>query len=202
MRGNVLHFGVVFFILFFLTGSSRGEELEKATFAGGCFWCMEASFEHLKGVKSVVSGYIGGQMEKPTYKDVSHGDTGHAEAIQVTFDPAQVNYAKLLDVFWQNIDPTTLDRQFVDEGSQYRTEIFYHNDEQRRLAEESKTNLEQSGKFSGPIVTKITAASTFYPAEEYHQDYYKKNPLQYKVYHYNSGRGQFLDRVWGKNREK
>jgi methionine-S-sulfoxide reductase len=174
---------------------------EKATFAGGCFWCMESPFEKLPGVLSVTSGYAGGKTENPTYEDVSSGRTGHAEAVEVLYDPAKIAYARLLDVFWRNIDPTTKDRQFVDVGSQYRTAIFYHNEEQRRLAEESKKQLEASGRFGRPIVTEIVPAERFYPAEEYHQDYYKKSATRYKFYRFNSGRDQYLDRIWGKDRE-
>jgi methionine-S-sulfoxide reductase len=176
--------------------------LEKATFAGGCFWCMEPPFEKLDGVNAVISGYTGGHTENPTYEEVSSGRTGHAEAVEVQYDPSRITYAKLLDVFWHNIDPTTRDRQFVDIGSQYRTAIFYHNEEQRRLAEESKRTLDVSGRFGKPIVTEIVPAGKFYPAEEYHQDYYKKSSTRYKFYRFNSGRDQYLDRIWGKDRDK
>ncbi|MHB8843961.1 MAG: peptide-methionine (S)-S-oxide reductase MsrA [Nitrospirota bacterium] len=176
--------------------------LQKATFAGGCFWCMEPPFEKLDGVISVTSGYTGGATDDPTYEAVSSGGTGHAEAVKVQYDPARISYAKLLDVFWRNIDPTTRDRQFVDTGSQYRTAIFYHDDEQKRLAEESKKALEASGRFGKPIVTEIVPAGKFYPAEEYHQDYYKKSSGRYKFYRFNSGRDQYLDRIWGKDRDK
>ena len=174
---------------------------EKATFAGGCFWCMEPPFEKLKGVLSVVSGYTGGHTEDPKYEEVSAGGTGHAESVQVLYDPSVISYEKLLEVFWRNIDPTTKDRQFVDVGSQYRTAIFYHSEEQRRLAEESKKQLEASGRFGKPLVTEIVPAGKFYPAEGYHQDYSKKNPTRYKFYRFNSGRDQYLDRIWGKDRE-
>jgi methionine-S-sulfoxide reductase len=178
------------------------KNLEKATFAGGCFWCMEPPFEKLDGVNAVISGYTGGHTENPTYEEVSSGRTGHAEAVEVQYDPSRITYAKLLDVFWHNIDPTTKDRQFVDIGSQYRTAIFYHNEEQRRLAEESKRMLDASGRFGKPIVTEIVPAGKFYPAEEYHQDYYKKSSTRYKFYRFNSGRDQYLDRIWGKDRDK
>jgi methionine-S-sulfoxide reductase len=174
-------------------------KLEKATFAGGCFWCMEPPFEKLTGVVSVTSGYTGGQKKDPTYEEVSAGATGHAEAVEVLYDPSQVTYGELLDVFWRSIDPTTRDGQFVDVGRQYRPAIFYHNEQQKRLAEESKSRLAESGKFDKPIATEIVPAQTFYPAEEYHQDYYKKNPIRYKFYRYNSGRDQFLEKVWGKD---
>jgi methionine-S-sulfoxide reductase len=174
----------------------------KAIFAGGCFWCMEPPFEKLPGVVSVIAGYIGGQKENPTYQEVSAGGTGHTEAVVVVYDPAEISYAQLLDVFWMNIDPTDAGGQFVDRGSQYRAAIFYLDEEQKRLAEVSRESLAQSGRFTRPIVTEIVAASAFYPAEEYHQDYYKKNPLRYNYYRRGSGRDQFLDRVWGKVRSR
>jgi peptide-methionine (S)-S-oxide reductase len=170
----------------------------KATFAGGCFWCMEPPFDKLDGVTSTTSGYIGGKEESPTYQQVSAGQTGHAEAVQILYDPGKVSYRKLLEVFWMQINPTTPDRQFVDVGSQYRSGIFYHDDEQRRLAEESKKEMAGSGRFEGPIVTEITQAGSFWPAEDYHQDYYTRNPLRYKFYRFGSGRDQYLEKVWGK----
>lgn len=176
--------------------------LERATFAGGCFWCMEPPFEKLKGVDAVISGYTGGRTENPTYEEVSSGRTGHAEAVEVHYDPSKITYRELLDVFWRNIDPTTRDRQFVDTGSQYRTAIFYHTEEQKRLAEESKKQLDASGRFGKPIVTEIVPAGKFYPAEEYHQDYYKKSATRYKFYRFNSGRDQYLERTWGKEKDK
>jgi len=176
------------------------KKLEKATFAGGCFWCMEPPFEKLKGVDAVISGYTGGRTENPKYEEVSSGRTGHAEAVEVHYDPSQITYAELLDVFWHNIDPTTRDRQFVDTGSQYRTAVFYHNDEQKRLAEDSKMKLDASGRFGKPIVTEIVPAGKFYAAEEYHQDYYKKSSTRYKFYRFNSGRDQYLERIWGKEK--
>jgi len=169
-----------------------------ATFAGGCFWCMEQPFEELKGVSSVISGYSGGEELNPTYREVSAGNTGHAEVVQIKFDPAQVTYKELLDVFWMNIDPTTLDRQFADRGKHYRTAIFFHDEEQNKLASQSKKALASSGKFSDPIVTEITAFKSFYPAEAYHQDYYKTNPIRYKSYSIGSGRAGFLKKTWGK----
>jgi methionine-S-sulfoxide reductase len=183
------------------TESPPSGRTEKATFAGGCFWCMEPPFEKLKGVLSVTSGYTGGRTEQPTYEDVSSGRTGHAEAVEVLYDPSQITYTRLLDVFWRNIDPTTKDRQFVDVGTQYRTAIFYHSEEQKRLAEESKKALEASGRLGRPIVTEIVPAGKFWPAEEYHQDYYKNSATRYKFYRFNSGRDQYLDRIWGKDRE-
>lgn len=177
--------------------ASPQRQLEKATFAGGCFWCMESPFDKMKGVVSTTVGYTGGRTENPTYEEVSSGATGHAEAIEILFDPAQVSYAELLDVFWRLIDPTARNRQFADTGSQYRTAIFYHTEEQKRQAEESRARLAKSGKFTAPLVTEIVPASTFYPAEEYHQDYYLKNPLRYKLYFSGSGRESFLQSLWG-----
>jgi peptide-methionine (S)-S-oxide reductase len=175
----------------------RADKLETATFAGGCFWCMEPPFDKLDGVVATTAGYTGGHKANPTYHEVSAGGTGHAEAVEVLFDPARISYRKLLEVFWHNIDPTTPNRQFCDHGDQYRTAIFYHNEHQRRLAEASKRALEKNKPFAGPIVTEITAAGPFYPAEEYHQDYYKKNPWRYKFYRYNCGRDQRLRQLWG-----
>jgi peptide-methionine (S)-S-oxide reductase len=171
---------------------------EIATFAGGCFWCMEPPYDELPGVISTTSGYIGGHKKNPTYEEVSAGTTGHTEAVQVVFDPKKVSYEKLLEVFWRNIDPTTPNAQFCDRGSQYRSGIFYHNDEQLRLARASRDQIERTKRFREPIVTEITKAGTFYPAEDYHQDYYKKNPLRYKYYRANCGRDQRLEQLWGK----
>ncbi len=186
--------GVIIMLAF---SASEAERLEKATFAGGCFWCMEPPFEKLEGVKDVVSGYTGGHKDNPSYEEVSSGKTGHVEAVQITFDPSKVSYEKLLDVFWRQIDPTDAGGQFVDRGSQYRSVIFYHTQEQKTIAEKSKEELERSGRFNKQIVTEILPAGKFYPAEAYHQDYYKKNPIRYKFYRFNSGRDQFLKRVWG-----
>ncbi|MFQ5735775.1 MAG: peptide-methionine (R)-S-oxide reductase MsrB [Thermodesulfobacteriota bacterium] len=169
---------------------------ETAIFAGGCFWCMEPPFEKLDGVLGVTSGYTGGTDTDPTYEEVTAGGTGHVEAILVTYDPARVSYSRLLDVFWMQVDPTDGNGQFVDRGPQYRSAIFYANDGQKRLAEESKAELERSGRFSAPIVTAIVKASEFYPAEAYHQDYHKKNPLRYWYYRRGSGRDSFLEKVW------
>ena len=171
----------------------------KAIFAGGCFWCMEPPFEKLDGVHAVVSGYIDGHKENPTYQEVSSGTTGHTEAVEITYDPNKISFAELLEVFWMNIDPTDAGGQFVDRGSQYRTGIYYLNNEQKQLAEASKEQLGKSGRFDSPIVTEIVAATRFYPAEDYHQDYYKESPVRYKFYRYNSGRDQFINRVWGKD---
>ena len=169
---------------------------EKATFAGGCFWCMESPYEKLEGVKEVISGYTGGKKVNPTYEEVSSGITGHLEAIEIVYDPSVVSYDKLLDVFWRNIDPTDAGGQFVDRGGQYRSAIFYHTEDQKKAAEAAKQRLARSGVFSKPIVTEIIPAATFYKAEEYHQDYYKKNPVRYKFYRFNSGRDQFLEKAW------
>ena len=171
---------------------------EKATFAGGCFWCMEPPFDELPGVVSTTSGYTGGQKKNPTYEEVSAGGTGHAESVEIAYDPAKVTYQQLLDVFWKNIDPTTPDRQFCDVGTQYRSAIFYHSEEQKRLALASKKAIEDSGRFKQPIVTEIVPASPFYRAEEYHQDYYKKNPIRFKYYKYGCGRAKRLEQLWGK----
>lgn len=173
---------------------------EIATFAGGCFWCMEPPFETLPGVYQVISGYTGGTKKNPTYEEVCSQSTGHIEAIQITFDPEKVSYEKLLEVFWRNIDPTDAEGQFVDKGSSYISKIFYHNEDQKIKAEKSKEELEKSKKFSKPIVTGIVAASDFYPAEDYHQDYYKKNTLRYKFFRFNSGRDQFLEKTWTKDK--
>lgn len=170
---------------------------EVAIFAGGCFWCMEPPFDKVPGVLSTTSGYTGGLAPDPTYEQVSAGGTGHAESVKVVFDPTRVDYKKLLDVYWHNVDPFAIDQQFCDHGDQYRTAIFTTTSEQQRLAEESKRELETSGKFSQPVVTQIVPASTFYPAEGYHQDYYKKNPLRYKFYRYNCGRDARLEQIWG-----
>ena len=168
-----------------------------ATFAGGCFWCMEPPFDKIDGVISTTSGYTGGHKRNPTYKEVSGGGTGHTEAVQIAFDPHKVSYAELLDVFWRNIDPTTADGQFCDWGTQYRSEIFYHDTEQQRLAEKSKSALEKLKPFMEPISTGLSEASVFYPAEDYHQDYYLKNPVRYKFYRYGCGRDKRLEELWG-----
>jgi peptide-methionine (S)-S-oxide reductase len=170
---------------------------EKAIFAGGCFWCMEAPFDKLPGVLSVTPGYSGGQVKNPTYDQVSAGGTGHAEAVQIVFDPSKTSYSKLLDIYWHNIDPTVKDRQFCDVGSQYRSAIFYHDEEQRRVALQSKAALEKNKPFKGPVVTEITPAGEFYPAEEYHQHYYRKNPLRYSYYRSGCGRDRRLKELWG-----
>jgi methionine-S-sulfoxide reductase len=173
------------------------KEIEKATFAGGCFWCMQNPYDELKGVVSTTVGYTGGHVGNPTYEDVCAGNTGHAEAIEILYDPSQIAYAELLNVFWRNIDPTTLNRQFADVGTQYRTAIFYHSEEQKQSAESSKEEMERSGIYEDPIVTEITPASTFYKAEDYHQKYYEKCPVKYKMYKSGSGREQYLGNIWG-----
>ena len=167
-----------------------------ATFGGGCFWCMEPPFEKLDGVKSVISGYMGGHVSDPTYPQVSSGSTGHAEVVQISYDPNKISYDKLLAVYWRQINPTTPNQQFVDIGSQYRSVIYYHDQDQKNLALSSKAKLERDNVFKNAIVTEIAPASQFYEAEEYHQDYYKKNPVRYKYYRYQSGRDQYLKKIW------
>jgi peptide-methionine (S)-S-oxide reductase len=184
-----------------LAGSAQAQKQEKAIFAAGCFWCTEEAFEKVPGVVSAVSGYTGGTVKNPSYHDVSSGRTGHAEAVEVTYDPGKVSYEQLLDVFWVNHDPTVKDRQFCDSGSQYRPGIFYLDEQQKRLAEASKAKWEKMKPFKQPIVTEITQAGPFYPAEDYHQDYYKKNPLQYRFYVTGCGRYQRLDSLWGELRK-
>jgi peptide-methionine (S)-S-oxide reductase len=170
-----------------------------ATFAGGCFWCMQPPFDRLDGVVSTTVGYTGGRTKDPTYEEVSAGGTGHAESIEVSYDPGKVSYRRLLEVFWRNVDPLARDAQFCDHGRQYRTAIFVHDDEQRRLAEESKREIEAAKHFATPIVTEIVAASTFYRAEEYHQGYYRKNPIRYRFYRLNCGRDARLVELWGES---
>lgn len=209
MRAWILIRGIFIAVLiaFVTAGTSSSENTairssagtpEKATFAGGCFWCMEHPFDELSGVVSVTSGYTGGQTRNPTYKEVSAGGTGHAESVQILYDPKKISYEKLLSVFWHNIDPTVKDRQFCDTGNQYRSAIFYHTDEQRRLALNSKEMLEKNKPFREHIVTEITQAAAFYPAEEYHQHYYKKNPIRYTYYRTGCGRDRRLNELWGK----
>ncbi|MBI5575482.1 MAG: peptide-methionine (S)-S-oxide reductase MsrA [Deltaproteobacteria bacterium] len=178
--------------------AGEARPLEKATFAGGCFWCMEHPFDELEGVVSVTSGYTGGTKKNPTYEEVSGGGTGHAESVLIVFDPSRIGYRKLLDVFWRNIDPVAVDRQFCDSGRQYRSAIFYHGEEQKSLAEESRRELEKMEQFQGVIATEIAQASDFYPAEDYHQHYYKKNPIRYRFYRATCGRDQRLKEIWGK----
>jgi len=168
-----------------------------ATFAGGCFWCLQPPFEKLDGVVSTTVGYTGGQAKNPTYQEVSGGGTGHAESVQIVYDPQKISYEKLLDIFWHNVDPITANAQFCDHGNQYRTAIFFHDEAQHRLAEESKRRLDESKKLARPIVTEIVAASEFYPAEDYHQKYHEKNPARYKYYRWNCGRDRRLKELWG-----
>jgi len=172
---------------------------QKATFAGGCFWCMQSPYDKITGVIKTTVGYTGGHTKNPSYEEVCSGTTGHAEAIEIIFDPYQVLYTDLLDIFWKNIDPTTLNRQFADSGPQYRTVIFYHDEEQKKLAQESLRRLENSKKFDTPIITEIVPAGQFYPAENYHQKYYDKNPVRYKFYLKGSGREEFLNKTCGVN---
>jgi peptide methionine sulfoxide reductase msrA/msrB len=187
------------------TGNDQGAKsmsddtakLEKAIFAGGCFWCMEKPFEGLEGVSAVISGYTGGKTRNPDYGN--YGAGGHIEAVEIVFDPTKISYRQLLDVYWRQVDPTDDGGQFVDRGHSYTTAIFYLDDEQRRLAEESKRALVEKDIFKKPIITPIIAASEFFAAEEYHQDYYRKNPIRYKYYRYGSGRDRFLDKIWGNN---
>jgi peptide methionine sulfoxide reductase msrA/msrB len=197
---------ILMFVISFLAGGAdkkgelkmEKEILDKATFAGGCFWCIESAFDGLEGVKEAVSGYTGGKIKNPTYSEVCSGKTGHYEAVQVTFDSTKIKYKDLLDTFWRQIDPTDPTGQFADKGFQYKTAIFYHSEEQKRIAEESKKALEKSGKFDKPVVTEIKEATEFYPAEDYHQDYYKKCPVRYQNYKVGSGRESFLQRIWEK----
>ena len=190
--------GLAFLLLIAAAQSGSSQpKLARATFAGGCFWCMEPPFDALEGVVSTTSGYTGGEVRNPSYEQVSLGGTGHVESVQVEYDPAKVGYEKLLEVFWRNVDPTDGGGQFCDRGPQYRTAIFYQDEEQGRLAEESKRALVASGKLPKPVVTEIRKATDFYPAEDYHQDYYKKNPLRYKFYRTGCGRDRVLKKLWG-----
>jgi len=188
---------LVFFILGVTPRPPEQPELAKATFAGGCFWCMEHPYDELDGVISTTSGYTGGHVEHPSYEQVSSGGTGHAESVEVVYDPAKVSYGKLVEVFWRNIDPTDSGGQFCDRGSQYRSAIFFHTEEQRKVAEASKRELEASGRLSKPVVTEITKATPFYRAEEYHQDYYLRHAFRYKLYRRGCGRDRVLEKLWG-----
>lgn len=174
---------------------SQQQSSAEATFAGGCFWCMEPPYDNQPGVSATISGYIGGELENPSYEDITRGDTGHAEVVKVEYDPEQISYEQLLEIFWRNIDPFAVDRQFCDVGDQYRSAIFYHDEAQRELAEASKAEMEE--RFDQEIATQIVPANTFWPAEEYHQDYYQKNPVRYKFYRYSCGRDGRLEEVWG-----
>ena len=199
MNKTVFVLGLLIFAAAVTAGHTHQETTHggKATFAGGCFWCMEEAFEKVDGVSSVISGYAGGTKASPTYKEVSSGRTGHTEAVEVIYDPGSVTYGELLEVFWHNIDPTDGSGQFCDKGSQYRSAIFYRDEEQKRLIEESLQSLEDTKPFDEPIVTEIAPASMFYPAEDYHQDYYKRNPIRYRYYKYGCGRAQRLKALWG-----
>jgi methionine-S-sulfoxide reductase len=182
------------------SAAGAADKRETAIFAGGCFWCVESDFEKVPGVLEVISGYTGGHQENPTYEQVSSGSTGHAESVQVIYDPDRVTYEKLLDVFWKNIDPIAVDQQFCDHGDQYRSAIFYRDARQKRLAFASKEAIEKSGRFQSPIATKIVPAARFYPAEAYHQGYHKKNPVRYKFYRSHCGRDRRLKELWGDKR--
>lgn len=192
---SILPLLFLFFVL--STLAKEKTKLETAIFAGGCFWCMEGPFEKLPGVVSVVSGYCGGKEKNPKYEDVGHGQTGHRESVLITYDPEKIKYETLLETYWRQIDPTDDGGQFADRGKQYKTAIFYKDNIQKKMAENSKRSLAASGKFQKPIVVEILAASDFYSAEEYHQDYYKKNPDHYKQYRKGSGREDYLRKTWG-----
>jgi peptide-methionine (S)-S-oxide reductase len=193
--------GAVLMLALFSVGAARGEtpahQLQSAIFAGGCFWCVEEAFEKVPGVVRAVAGYTGGTKANPTYEEVSSKSTGHAEAVEVTYDPKRVSYAQLVDWFWRNIDPSDATGQFCDKGSPYRSAIFTSDAEQKRIAEASKQALQASGRLKGQIATEIVAAGPFYPAEEYHQAYYKKNPFKYQYYKQGCGRAQRLEQIWG-----
>ena len=194
---QIISIAIALSLAFIASAAGQGASQQQiATFAGGCFWCVEADFDKVPGVLSTTSGYTGGQVANPSYELVSHRGTGHAEAVEIAFDPAKVSYQKLLDVFWHNIDPLAKDRQFCDHGRQYRSAIFYRNDEQRRLAEAAKAEVAK--RFKEPIATEIVPAGPFYKAEDYHQDYYSKNPIRYKFYRFNCGRDARLEELWGK----
>lgn len=192
-----MHRILIVFLTLSLSFANAEPKLEKAVFAGGCFWCMEPPFEKLEGVLSVESGYTGGHKENPTYQQVSAGGTGHLEAVEVTYDPNKISYEKIVEVYWHQIDPTDPNGQFVDQGESYKSAIYYLNDEQKKIAESSKLKLQSENRFKKPIVTEIRKFEKFYKAEDYHQDYYKKNPIRYKYYRYNSGRDKFLEKYWG-----
>lgn len=201
MKHKVLPYLTLLLLFIIMPSNSQpsaNTNQQTAIFAGGCFWCIEADFDKIAGVTETLSGYIGGHVKNPNYQQISAGNTGHTEAVQLHFDPSKVSYKQLLDVFWRNIDPTTNDRQFCDRGSQYRAEIFYQDLQQKKWAEESKTQINQSKPFDDPIVTAITSASEFYVAEDYHQNFHTKNPIRYKFYRYNCGRDKRLQQLWGK----
>ena len=196
MRNQIPAHIAIFFLFLAPLQAISAPKQEIATLAGGCFWCVESDLEKIPGVLSVVSGYSGGTTKKPTYKQVSSGKTGHIESVRVTFDPEKISYQKLLESFWKIVDPTDQGGQFVDRGHQYSTAIFFHNQKQKKIALKSKKQLQESRRYKKPVITPIIPSSTFYPAEEYHQDYYKKNPIRYRFYRYRSGRDQFLKKVW------
>jgi len=197
MKGISIIGGVLLMVVTAQVNAATDVNTETATFAGGCFWCMQHPFDELPGVISTTVGYIGGQEDKPRYAQVSAGNTGHAEAVQIVFEPKIISYSQLLDVYWRNTDPTTPNRQFCDVGNQYRPAIFYHDENQRKLADASKASLEQSKSFPENIVTEIIPAGTFWVAEEYHQNYYINNPVRYKYYRFSCGRDQRLKQLWG-----
>ncbi len=192
-------FSLILIAILMSQGNAEAAKSEKATLAGGCFWCMEPPYEKLEGVKEVIPGYTGGHKDNPTYEEVSANITGHAEAVEIVYDPSKITYEEILEVYWRQINPTDDGGQFSDRGSSYRTAIFYHSDEQKKLAEKSREDLIKSGRFKKPIVTEILPASTFYRAEDYHQDYYKENPIRYKIYRFGSGRDRYLEQKWGDN---
>ncbi|MBD2394000.1 peptide-methionine (S)-S-oxide reductase MsrA [Cyanobacterium aponinum UTEX 3222] len=192
---KILAIIISIFLILSPSANAETDKIQTATFAGGCFWCMEPPYDKVEGVISTTSGYTGGNVKNPTYKQVSQGQTGHAEAVQVKYDSSKINYEYLLDIFWKNIDPTVKNRQFCDVGNQYRSGIFYHSEEQKQLALASREKVEK--QLNGKIYTEITPVKDFYPAEEYHQDYYKKNPLLYKYYRFRCGRDQRLKELWG-----
>ena len=194
---SLIRIGALATLLLGIAFGAHAQATAKATFAGGCFWCVESDFDKVPGVISTTSGYTGGRVANPSYEQVSSKTTGHAEAVEIVYDPARVSYEQLLQHYWHNIDPTVKDQQFCDHGNQYRTAIFYHDDVQRRAAEASRAAVEKSKPFKEPIVTPIEMASTFYPAEEYHQDYYLKNPVAYKFYRTGCGRDARLKALWG-----
>lgn len=202
--GSLIIFMFLGVVMSMIRSFSAGAEQrkEKAILAGGCFWCMEKPFESMEGVEAVISGYSGGFIDNPTYEEVSSGRTCHLEAVQIIFDPSKTSFEKILGVFWRQIDPTDADGQFVDRGPQYRSAIFYHDENQKKTAEAAKKAMDESRKFEKPIMTEILPFVSFFRAEDYHQDYYKKNPIRYKLYRFNSGRDQFLEKTWGTEQNK
>lgn len=200
---SILGFGFFLVISNSYTEESRLADLESAsvaTFAGGCFWCMQPPFDKLDGVLKTSVGFSGGKKRNPQYREVASGSTSHIEVVQVLFDPKKITYEKLLDVFWMNIDPTDSGGQFVDRGAQYRPAVFFHNEEQKKLAQKSKAALENSGRFKKPVTTELLAFNEFFPAEDYHQKYYQKSPMSYNFYRFNSGRDDFIEKYWGKKK--